>query len=301
MSTSQLRRHLIDAYRRDEPALTIELALLCIADEPADRTVLLIYGDALTSVARHSEALEVYREALELSSGAESTRVELQLAKLYDQWGKHAEAEHYYRGVIEKRPHHTSAYIHLGAMLATMGRLAEAEELHRCATACADGEIAEAYLNLALVHRARRDYLGALVSLRKAIELDPHYEEAKDTLVDIQRVLFEFPAVDTQHRVFPLAVARGRSSGMHGDRPMRDLLPFSDYEATTRSLGARTAVVTAVLWGILMTPWLISARGSLAVGTALTIGVVGSLVFRMHRDSRNARGRDEDDAPCVRD
>lgn len=196
MSTSQLRRHLIDAHQRDEPALTIELALLCIAEEPADRTVLLIYGDALTSVARHSEALEAYRKALELSSGAECTRVELQLAKLYDQWGKHTEAEGYYRGVIDNRPHHTSAYIYLGAMLARMGRLAQAEELHRRATVCADGELAEAYLNLALVQRARRDYLGALASLRKAIELDPQYEEAKDTLSDIQRVLFEFPQVE---------------------------------------------------------------------------------------------------------
>jgi len=32
MSNGQLRRHLIDAHQRDEPALTIELARLLIAE-----------------------------------------------------------------------------------------------------------------------------------------------------------------------------------------------------------------------------------------------------------------------------
>jgi len=117
------------------------------------------------------------------------------LGKLYDNWEKHAEAERYYLEVIDGRPDHTSAYIYLGAMFAKLGRLTEAEELHRRATACSEGEIAEAYLNLALVQRARGDYVGALMNLRKAVELDPEYSDAKDALTDIQTVLFEFPQV----------------------------------------------------------------------------------------------------------
>lgn len=60
---------------------------------------------------------------------------------------------------------------------------------------------------------------------------------------------------------------------------MRDVLPLSEYEATARSLGVRTGVVTGLLWGIPMTGYLMFARGALAVGTALAIGVAGSLMF----------------------
>jgi protein O-GlcNAc transferase len=196
MASLHLREQLLEAYGRDEPALTIELAQLCLAEELGDRSVFLMYGDALGRVARYPEALDAYHKALDLSSTTERTTVVRQLARLHDQWGKYAEAERCYRDVISDRPDHTSAYIYLGAMLARLGRLPEAEEIHRRATSCSEGEIGEAYLNLALVQRARRDYFGALTSLRSAVELDPDDAETKDALADIQRVLFEFPSVE---------------------------------------------------------------------------------------------------------
>jgi len=56
---------------------------------------------------------------------------------------------------------------------------------------------AEAYLNLGLVQRARRDNFGALTSLRQALAVDPDYSEAKVALADdIERVLFEFPSTE---------------------------------------------------------------------------------------------------------
>ena len=196
MANPHLREQLIEAYKRDEAAVTIELAQLCIADESADRSVFLMYGDALTSVARYPEALDAYQKALEFSSLAERPTVLRQLGRLHEQWGKYPEAERYYRDAMQDRPDQASSYIHLGAMLARLGRLAEAEEVHRLATTCSDGEVSEAYLNLGLVQRARRDYFGALSSLRRALELDPDYSEAKVALADIERVLFEFPSAE---------------------------------------------------------------------------------------------------------
>lgn len=60
---------------------------------------------------------------------------------------------------------------------------------------------------------------------------------------------------------------------------MKELIPFSDYEATTRLGTLRTALVMALLWGTPMTGYLWYARGSLAPATVLSIGIAGGLLF----------------------
>jgi tetratricopeptide (TPR) repeat protein len=196
MSSEQRRAQLLEAYERDQPAVAIELARLYLAESPDDRTALLIYGDALAGLARYPEARAAFEKALELSELDQRATVLRHLGRLYDQRGELREAERYYRDAIASSPQHGTAYIYLGAMLARAGRLEEAEGLHREATECSTGEVHEAYLNLALVQRGRGDYFGALKSLRQALALDPTYEEAQNALIDIERVLFEFPPLD---------------------------------------------------------------------------------------------------------
>jgi tetratricopeptide (TPR) repeat protein len=94
---------------------------------------------------------------------------------------------------IDARPEDATAYIYLGVMLAKNGQLDEAEALHRRTTACADGCLDEAYLNLGHVLRAKDRYLDALECFRAALRRDPLYEAAQEALADIEQVLFQFP------------------------------------------------------------------------------------------------------------
>jgi tetratricopeptide (TPR) repeat protein len=187
-------QRLIDASARDQPALTVELARLHLALCPDDRTALLIYGNALVSLARYAEARAAYEHALALSTTENRASVLRRLGELCDARYEAREAERYYREAIAAAPNHASAYIYLGALLAKTGRLEEAEAIHARATECTEGEIQEALLNLGLVRRGRGDYLGALESLRRAVSLDPTDSAANEALDDIEALLFQFPA-----------------------------------------------------------------------------------------------------------
>ena len=193
MTSEPRRAQLLDAYERDQPALTIELARLYLAEHADDRAVLLVYGEALTDLARYAEARSAYERALTLSGPTERAPVLRLLGRLYDARGEIREAEQYYQEAIAAAPAHASAFVYLGALFARIGRLDEAERMHRQATACVEGAIDEAYLNLGFVQRARGDYVAALASLRQALALDPNDAVAQDALLDIEAILFEFP------------------------------------------------------------------------------------------------------------
>ena len=83
----------------------------------------------------------------------------------------------------------TRGYILLGATVAMQGRLKEAERIHRTAIRVATpGEpVDEAHLNLALVLRANEEYVEAAQHLRKALSIDPTYEDAVEVLADVRR------------------------------------------------------------------------------------------------------------------
>jgi tetratricopeptide (TPR) repeat protein len=194
MSSERRRGQMIEAFRSELPAVTAELARLYLASEPDDRSALLIFGDALASLARHAEARASYERALELSGPEQRLAPLRQLGHLYEERGEFREAERYFREAIASAPVDASAYVYLGALLARSGRLDEAEEVLARGTRCVDGEISEVYCNLDLVQRGRRDYLSALESLRQALQVDPEYALARRALADVERVLFEFPA-----------------------------------------------------------------------------------------------------------
>jgi tetratricopeptide (TPR) repeat protein len=193
MPSDQRRSQVLTAYKQARPALTIELARLYLDTEPEDRHLWLIYGQALSELARYPEARSAYERALALTPEDERAPAYRLLGQLHEARSELGEAERYYRDAIALAPDHPSAYVYLGAMLALNGRLEEAEAVHRRGTQCADRPTDEAFFNLGLVQRARRDYVSALASFRRAVELDPKYEDAIEAIRDLEAVLFEFP------------------------------------------------------------------------------------------------------------
>jgi protein O-GlcNAc transferase len=197
MASDRRRAQLIAAFERDRPALTAELARLYLAEEPDDRSALLIYAEALTALARYELARTAAERALALAAPGEPARRASALrvlGRIHEAQAALPEAERYYREAIAAEPDHASAYLYLGGMLARRGRLDEAEPLHRRATECPDGAVDEAVLNLGLVQRARGDYVAALASLREAVRRDPTDGTAQHALADVEAVLFGFPA-----------------------------------------------------------------------------------------------------------
>jgi tetratricopeptide (TPR) repeat protein len=185
---------ILEADRSGHPALTIELSRRYLALWPDDRHALQFYADALTSVARYSEARAAYERAITLAeSEAERGRLYSALGHLAWARGEVQEAEHWYRQAIVARPHDAGPKIYLGALFAKVGRLDDATVLHEEATGLTEGAIDEAWLNLGFVRRACGDYVGALKCFRRSLAIDPLDTDAQDALLDIEQVLFEFP------------------------------------------------------------------------------------------------------------
>ena len=188
-------RQLLDAEHAAQPALAIELARRYLARWPEDRPALMAYGNALTSLARYAEARAVFDRALSLAADDMGRGLTCNyLGHLARARFEVHEAEQWYRKAAALRPFDAGPRIFLGALLAKAGRLEEATAAHEEATRCPEGALEEAWLNLGLVRRARGDYVGALECFRRTLEIDPTDVEAQDALVDLEQVLFAFPA-----------------------------------------------------------------------------------------------------------
>ena len=174
---------------RDMVGCTVELARRYLRDDPYRGVVWLYLADSLSAMARYDEALQALRRAVRLCPEEKKALVFARFGHIYEQRGRFGPAERWYRRAVEAAPQEASWHIMLGALLASAGRLREAEHVHRRATRCKTGCIDEAFLNLGLVLRARGHYAEARKCFQRAIELDPKYKAAKTELSDVEHVL----------------------------------------------------------------------------------------------------------------
>jgi tetratricopeptide (TPR) repeat protein len=181
----KLRRLSKGAY----PAATIRYARRYLLDYPDDGLAWLLLGIELTAMARYEEAEQALVKALDLRPTAKSFLPLIDMGHLFKYSGDFDQAAAWYRKAAEADPTDATGYIFLGAVLARQGRFGEAEEAHRTATACPEGCVDEAYLNLGFVWRARERFAEAAECFREAIRLDPDYREAKSALRDVERCL----------------------------------------------------------------------------------------------------------------
>jgi tetratricopeptide (TPR) repeat protein len=172
----------------DLTALAVKRARRFLARYPEHGPAWHILGQALTELARYSEAEQPLWNALRLCPG-HLRRIPLtSLGDFHDSRGDLARAASWYQRAIDAAPNHASGYIFLGGVLARQGRLREAEKVLRRATETSDeGCLDEAFLNLALVLRAQERFDEAADCLREAIRIDPEYGVARQVLRDVER------------------------------------------------------------------------------------------------------------------
>ena len=171
--------------------LALERARIYTQDYPDSVKGWLIYAESLCSLAHYSEALRAARRALFVCPLNHQNRpfIYLHIGRIHEHNGKPITALLWYRKAVKTQPDDAGHRIYLGGLLASMGRLTEAAKVHRRATRCKRGCIDEAHLNLGLVLRAQRKYKEAIQSFRKALQIDPNYQEAKKELKDVEATI----------------------------------------------------------------------------------------------------------------
>lgn len=176
-------------YKQEKPAALIVLARSYVADYPDHGFVWLLYGEALSELARYSEALPALRRALRLCPPDKRHIAYRRFGFLHRQRGAHLIAARWFRKAVEANPHDATDRIFLGAVLARAGLLEEAEAVHRDATRCEKGPIDEAFLNLGFILRAQERFKEARDCFKRALAIDPNYKDAKRALADVETAL----------------------------------------------------------------------------------------------------------------
>lgn len=153
-----------------------------------DPDVSCALGAALVVLGRFRPALKVYWAlGRELGPGHPVCCTELGL--LYHAKGRYQEAIRWFERLATMEAHKAGTWVFMGSSLARRGSLRRAEECHRRASECPEGNIDEAWLNLGLVLRARERLPEARDCFRKALQLDPGYRQAQVGLHDVERAL----------------------------------------------------------------------------------------------------------------
>lgn len=169
------------------PALRIELLRRFVRDHPDHGPAWALLGGALGDLSQFGEAEVALHRAMDLARPRMATYIASDLGTLFRHKGDYGAAEQWFRRAIDLSPDDAQGYIYLGALLARAGRLSEAEEVHRRGTACVAGCVDEAYHNLGLVLRALGRYAEAGDCFDKALDIDPHYRDARAARRDVQK------------------------------------------------------------------------------------------------------------------
>jgi tetratricopeptide (TPR) repeat protein len=180
---------LTDAGCEKHPATAVVLARELVRIDPEDGIAWLQLGKALGYLSNYGEAERAFQNALKYCK--ESTHYLVYVCKGHTckRRGDYEGAVTSYRVALDLMPHDADMYTFLGSTLQQLGKLAEAEELHRVGTECKEGCIDEAYHFRGLALRCQGRLEEARECFEKATELDPDYSDAKEALTDVRAAI----------------------------------------------------------------------------------------------------------------
>ena len=186
--TERLRR-LRDRVRgledQNRPASALLTVREILRHHPDDGNALMLEGRLLTTLLRYAEAEQSFQRALPHFTGEMAHAVYRELGHLYEAWGRLELALSQFEKVVELRPDHAAGHSHAGGILLRLGRFDEANAAHTRATRCVEGRVDEAYFKLGLALRATESFGEARAAFEQALDLDPHYGDAREALADV--------------------------------------------------------------------------------------------------------------------
>jgi tetratricopeptide (TPR) repeat protein len=184
-----LLRESILADDRGQVAYARYLCELYLRDHPDDPATLIRYASSLISLAQYPKA----RKALD---HAESIVPKRFLQLVLAERGHLLEAEGDFLGASEMfmkshslSPIDATYLIFAGSAAFRRGNVHLAQTLARQATECAKGCIDEAWFNLGGYLLSDGKFRESAECYRRALEIDPDYEIAKERLADVELIL----------------------------------------------------------------------------------------------------------------
>jgi tetratricopeptide (TPR) repeat protein len=184
----QLWRQAMDAYNNDRPAEALAHVRRYNQLHAENVWGWVLRASLLVDLARYDEARSALAQAFRIAPTDARKKLFSQVGRIYDHKGDYRRAILWFRRATKVDPQ-TTTWIFLGAALAKLGRLSEAEQCHRNAIALDTDCVDEAYFNLGLILRAKERYQEALTCFENAIHLDPQYRVAKTAKRDVAAAL----------------------------------------------------------------------------------------------------------------
>lgn len=127
-------------------------------------------GDALLNAGQPDEAIECFRQAVELD--ADDLVARIGLGRALKEKGSYADAEQSLTYAISRAPVIAEGYYFLGAVFHAQNRLDEAINQYKRATEL-DPRLAEAYLDLSIAYFQQGQFIYANETILKGIALNP--------------------------------------------------------------------------------------------------------------------------------
>ncbi len=160
-----------------------------LQDHPDHLPTLIRYACSLVSLAQYSVAQSALDHAQAIAPKKRLHLVLAQRGHLLEAQGDFSGAEEMFMHAHKLDPGDATYLIYAGSVAFRRGDVERAQNLARQASECPEGCIDEAFFNLGGYFLSARRYREAADCYRKALEIDPDYELAKERLSDVELIL----------------------------------------------------------------------------------------------------------------
>lgn len=188
-SDSPLYQALRRADEQNQIGYTRYLCEIYLKEHPSDVATLIRYACSLISLAQYSQARAALDKAQATVPKKHLHLVLAQRGHLLEAKGHFKAAEEMFMEAHKLMPIDATYLIYAGAVVFRIGEIDRAQDLAKQATECSKGCIEEAWFNLGGYLLSARRYQEAADCYRRALEIDPDYEIAKERLADVELII----------------------------------------------------------------------------------------------------------------
>ncbi len=179
---------LLSLWLDGKSVCVIEMARDILKEYPSDFSVLNILGVALVSIDRFEDAHRVIQLSIRVAPREKQYLALSAMAFMYYQKGAYSDAVKWYKKAFAASSPRVEDLVFIGICLMKQGELSEAK-LHLHKAINEEGNKAEdAYFYYGVVLRAEEKYSESLKYFKEALRIDPSYEDARDSILDIKEL-----------------------------------------------------------------------------------------------------------------